>query len=74
MSTPGNCTQLLIVEAGPRDGLQNEKQIVSANTKLELIDRLAVAPGAAEVAVFAAAYPLAARLRMGLQIDGVRLD
>jgi hydroxymethylglutaryl-CoA lyase len=30
-----------IVEVGPRDGLQNEKQPVSTETKLELIDRLA---------------------------------
>ena len=32
-----------IVEMGPRDGLQNEKQLVSVETKLELIDRLAAA-------------------------------
>jgi hydroxymethylglutaryl-CoA lyase len=32
-----------IVEVGPRDGLQNEKQIVSTETKLELIDRLGAA-------------------------------
>lgn len=30
-----------IVEVGPRDGLQNEKQPVAAATKVELIDRLA---------------------------------
>lgn len=30
-----------LVEVGPRDGLQNEKQILSAATKIELIDRLA---------------------------------
>jgi hydroxymethylglutaryl-CoA lyase len=30
-----------IVEVGPRDGLQNEKQLVAAATKVELIDRLA---------------------------------
>jgi len=29
-----------IVEVGPRDGLQNEKQAVSTDVKLELIDRL----------------------------------
>jgi hypothetical protein len=29
-----------IVEMGPRDGLQNEKQLVPLATKLELIDRL----------------------------------
>ncbi|NDZ18955.1 hydroxymethylglutaryl-CoA lyase [Variovorax sp. WS11] len=32
-----------IVEVGPRDGLQNEKQVVPAATKLALIERLAVA-------------------------------
>ncbi len=32
-----------IVEMGPRDGLQNEKQPVPLATKLELIDRLAAA-------------------------------
>ena len=30
-----------IVEVGPRDGLQNEKQVVPAATKVELIERLA---------------------------------
>ena len=30
-----------IVEVGPRDGLQNEKQIVSTETKIEFIRRLA---------------------------------
>ena len=33
--------QVRIVEVGPRDGLQNEKEIVSTATKLELIERLA---------------------------------
>ena len=32
-----------IVEVGPRDGLQNEKQIIPTETKLELIERLASA-------------------------------
>ncbi len=31
-----------IVEVGPRDGLQNEKQTLSAATKIELINRLAL--------------------------------
>ncbi len=31
-----------IVEVGPRDGLQNEKQKLSAATKIELIERLAL--------------------------------
>jgi hydroxymethylglutaryl-CoA lyase len=32
-----------IVEVGPRDGLQNEKEIVSVGTKVELVERLAAA-------------------------------
>jgi hydroxymethylglutaryl-CoA lyase len=32
-----------IVEVGPRDGLQNEKQLVTTATKLELIARLGAA-------------------------------
>ncbi len=38
MSLPNN---VRIVEVGPRDGLQNEKQSVPAATKIALIDRLA---------------------------------
>lgn len=30
-----------IVEVGPRDGLQNEKMLVPAQVKIELIERLA---------------------------------
>lgn len=30
-----------IVEVGPRDGLQNEKTLVPAKVKIELIERLA---------------------------------
>ena len=37
-TTPG---RVRIVEVGPRDGLQNEKQTVSTDTKLDLIGRLA---------------------------------
>lgn len=33
--------QIRIVEVGPRDGLQNEKEVVSTATKIELIERLA---------------------------------
>jgi hydroxymethylglutaryl-CoA lyase len=29
-----------IVDVGPRDGLQNEKQMISADVKIELVDRL----------------------------------
>jgi hydroxymethylglutaryl-CoA lyase len=36
-------SQVKIVEVGPRDGLQNEKQIVPTEIKIELIDRLAEA-------------------------------
>jgi len=36
-------TQVKIVEVGPRDGLQNEKQIVPTEIKIELINRLAEA-------------------------------
>jgi hydroxymethylglutaryl-CoA lyase len=32
--------QVKIVEVGPRDGLQNEKEAVSAAVKIELVDRL----------------------------------
>ncbi|HLO63829.1 MAG TPA: hydroxymethylglutaryl-CoA lyase [Azonexus sp.] len=32
-----------IVEVGPRDGLQNEKQVVATEIKIELIERLAAA-------------------------------
>jgi hydroxymethylglutaryl-CoA lyase len=45
---PGSCspqgnpvTTVRIVEMGPRDGLQNEKQTIALETKLELIGRLA---------------------------------
>jgi len=34
-------TAVRIVEVGPRDGLQNEKQVIPTDTKLELIARLA---------------------------------
>jgi hydroxymethylglutaryl-CoA lyase len=37
-----------IVEVGPRDGLQNEKQNVPTHTKLELIERL-VASGLRDI-------------------------
>ena len=37
-------TAVRIVEVGPRDGLQNEKQVVQTDTKLELIARLNADP------------------------------
>jgi hypothetical protein len=33
-------SRVKIVEVGPRDGLQNEKRVVTTSTKVELIDRL----------------------------------
>ncbi len=33
-------TRVRIVDVGPRDGLQNEKQMISASVKVELVDRL----------------------------------
>jgi hydroxymethylglutaryl-CoA lyase len=36
-------TDVRLVEVGPRDGLQNEKQILPTAMKLELIRRLAAA-------------------------------
>jgi hydroxymethylglutaryl-CoA lyase len=35
--------QVKVVEVGPRDGLQNEKEFVPTATKIELIDRLSAA-------------------------------
>ncbi len=43
MNSPSNSlfpTQVKIVEVGPRDGLQNEKQQISAEDKIKLIDLL----------------------------------
>jgi len=33
-------SRVRIVDVGPRDGLQNEKQMIPADTKVELVDRL----------------------------------
>ena len=33
-------TRVHLIDVGPRDGLQNEKQLVSTDTKLELVRRL----------------------------------
>jgi hydroxymethylglutaryl-CoA lyase len=33
-------TRVRIVDVGPRDGLQNEKQMIAADVKVELVDRL----------------------------------
>ena len=37
MSLPQKVT---LVEVGPRDGLQNEKETIPAEVKIELVDRL----------------------------------
>ncbi|MDX1343197.1 MAG: hydroxymethylglutaryl-CoA lyase, partial [Reinekea sp.] len=34
-------TDVKLVEVGPRDGLQNEATVLSASTRVELIERLA---------------------------------
>ena len=34
-------TKVKIVEVGPRDGLQNEKEALGADVKIELVERLA---------------------------------
>jgi hydroxymethylglutaryl-CoA lyase len=41
MNQASGLNEVRIVDVGPRDGLQNEKQVVTAQTKLELIERLA---------------------------------
>ncbi len=40
-SSTGKQRKIKIVEVGPRDGLQNEKSIISTHTKVDLIERLA---------------------------------
>ncbi|NJM42972.1 MAG: hydroxymethylglutaryl-CoA lyase [Brachymonas sp.] len=35
--------EVRIIDVGPRDGLQNEKQLISANVKIELVHRLQAA-------------------------------
>ena len=40
MTTPTMPTAVKIVEVGPRDGLQNEKQTIPADIKIELVNRL----------------------------------
>ncbi|HEV7815082.1 MAG TPA: hydroxymethylglutaryl-CoA lyase [Janthinobacterium sp.] len=42
-SQPGLPKQVKIVEVGPRDGLQNEKETISAEVKTALVDRLSKA-------------------------------
>lgn len=46
-------SKVRIVDVGPRDGLQNEKQMIPADIKVELVDRLTEAGfGAVEVTSF----------------------
>lgn len=40
MAESARADTVRVVEVGPRDGLQNEKQLVAAATKIELIERL----------------------------------
>ena len=40
---PALPSKVTIVDVGPRDGLQNEKQMIPADVKVELVDRLAAA-------------------------------
>jgi hypothetical protein len=40
LNAPFQRGKFRIVEVGPRDGLQNEKQLVPTDVKVELIDRL----------------------------------
>jgi len=43
MSTTGLPKAVKIVEVGPRDGLQNEKQTITAEIKIDLVNRLTAA-------------------------------
>ena len=52
------CTNIEMVEVGPRDGLQNEAQLVSTAGKLELIERV-VAAGARRIEVASFVNPRA---------------
>lgn len=40
MAEPSGSAVVRVVEVGPRDGLQNEKQLLAAAVKIELIERL----------------------------------
>lgn len=69
-----------ITEAGPRDGLQNEKQPVSAQTKIELCDRLTDA-GITQLEATSFVSPKwvpqmadAAEVMAGIKRDGIRVS
>ncbi|MCZ8324973.1 MAG: hydroxymethylglutaryl-CoA lyase [Sphingomonadaceae bacterium] len=50
MSTPSHPTAITFVEVGPRDGLQNEKRLISTADKLTLV-QLAIGAGARRIEV-----------------------
>ena len=52
------CTKIEMVEVGPRDGLQNEAQLISTTDKLALIER-AIAAGARRIEVASFVNPRA---------------
>ena len=66
-------THVRIVEMGPRDGLQNEKQIVSTETKVELIARLG-RPGPSYVSGDGEAVTLVGDLLEGYTEDRATLE
>jgi hydroxymethylglutaryl-CoA lyase len=53
-------TQVRIIDVGPRDGLQNEKQPVPAAAKIELVARLQAA-GLKEIEVTSLSAPSGCR-------------
>lgn len=56
-----------IVEVGPRDGLQNEATLVSTESKLALVDRLAA--GLDGIAVFGAASDTFSRRNVDCSVE-----
>jgi hydroxymethylglutaryl-CoA lyase len=57
VSLSGSATSIELVEVGPRDGLQNEKTLLSTGAKIELIHRLESA-GAMRIEVASFVHPL----------------
>ncbi len=58
MKTPALPKKITLCEVGPRDGLQNEKVVLSTERKLELIDRVACA-GARVIEIGSFVHPKA---------------
>lgn len=56
MSGPMSVDSIELVEVGPRDGLQNEPDIISTGTKLDLIDRM-IGYGARRLEVASFVHP-----------------